>query len=820
MVIALMSALPARAVRPSDGEIFTARQWAETTLFPGEMPTAPPCWIEVRANNDPVQANARNGRPMRLGGKDYLDGLFCHAVSDLVVHLDAPAEAFEALVGVDSNNHSAGGRGSVVFRVVADGEAVWESPVLREGMVPVAASAALRGARSFSLQVADGGDGIACDQADWALARIRMADGSVLRLGDLPIVDAQLPATPEGLPFSFRYGGKPFGEAAQWERTDSSELLDSGVIEQTIRLLDAATGLAVRCVGRSYPDYPVVEWTLWLENTGTTDTPLIEDLHALDTTFRRYAWPGNEAEFDLHHFVGSPCAPQDFQPLLSRLGPGSDLTLSGAGGRPTNSTWCYMNLEWPSQGVIVGIGWPGQWAARFARDDATGLRLRIGQETTRFVLRPGEQVRSPLVALLFWRGDWTRAQNVWRAWMRDHNVPRRDGKVPTSQLNACSSHQYGEMIHADEASQILFIDRYLEEGLKLDYWWMDAGWYPNEGGWGNTGTWEVDRERFPRGLRAITDHGRERGVKSIVWFEPERVTPKTWLYDTHPEWLLGNDGEQKLLNLGNPEARTWLTEHVDGLLESEGIDLYRQDFNIDPLAYWRSGDTEADRQGITENHYVTGYLAYWDELRRRHPGMIIDSCASGGRRNDLETMRRAVPLLRSDYIFEPTGNQGLTYGLSYWLPFYGTGANLAEVYNFRSSMCPGFTGCLDMRRTDLDYETARHNIAVWRQVAPDMVEGDYYPLTDYSLDTDVWIGWQFNNAEAGTGFVQVFRRERCIYQAARLPLRGLEAEARYRVTDLDTGVSEEATGEELTAQGALVTIDQCPGTVLLRYERL
>jgi alpha-galactosidase len=112
---------------------------------------------------------------------------------------------------------------------------------------------------------------------------------------------------------------------------------------------------------------------------------------------------------------------------------------------------------------------------------------------------------------------------------------------------------------------------------------------------------------------------------------------------------------------------------VSGLITGQGIDLYRQDFNMDPLGYWRAAD-EPDRQGITEMRHVEGYLAYWDELRRRHPGLLIDSCASGGRRNDLETLRRAVPLLRSDYqsfqgdpAYAP-GNQGHTYGLSSCAP--------------------------------------------------------------------------------------------------------------------------------------------------------
>ena len=119
----------------------------------------------------------------------------------------------------------------------------------------------------------------------------------------------------------------------------------------------------------------------------------------------------------------------------------------------------------------------------------------------------------------------------------------------------------------------------------------------------------------------------------------------------HPEWVHGG-AAGGLLKMDEPEVVRWITDHVDKMITEQGIDLYRQDFNIDPLRFWQQNDAE-DRQGITENHHVTAYLAYWDELRRRHADMLIDSCASGGRRNDLETLRRAVPLLRSDYLFDP-----------------------------------------------------------------------------------------------------------------------------------------------------------------------
>ena len=51
---------------------------------------------------------------------------------------------------------------------------------------------------------------------------------------------------------------------------------------------------------------------------------------------------------------------------------------------------------------------------------------------------------------------------------------------------------------------------YLDQGWAFDYWWMDAGWYINKDGWPNIGTWEVDTQRFPHGLRGITDHAHQK----------------------------------------------------------------------------------------------------------------------------------------------------------------------------------------------------------------------------------------------------------------------------------------------------------------------
>ncbi len=208
---------------------------------------------------------------------------------------------------------------------------------------------------------------------------------------------------------------------------------------------------------------------------------------------------------------------------------------------------------------------------------------------------------------------------------------------------------------------------------------------------------------------------------------------------------------------------------------------------------------------------VTGYLAYWDELRRRHPDMLIDTCASGGRRNDLETLRRAVPLLRSDYIFEPIGQQGHTYGYAFWIPYFGTGAIALDTYTIRSCMPSAVIGSWDLRDKKLDYSLLRRLYAQWREVSTEYY-GDYHPLTPYSITTDSWIAWQFSRPEAGRGIVQAYRRQECVYEAARLKLVGLKAEKTYQVRNLDTNRTEECSGKELMDRGLLISIPDRPGS--------
>ncbi|BBO32869.1 alpha-galactosidase [Lacipirellula parvula] len=631
-------------------------------------------------------------------------------------------------------------------------------------------------------------------------------------------------------PFSLMFGSDSRSDFFRtWPRETSTRKIDADRTEHTFTWRDAASGLELRCVAVDYADYPVVEWTVYLKNTGDKRTPLLKNIEGLDIVVNRNA----DGEFTLHGIKGDFCAADSYEPFSLPMPAGFEKKFGTPiwSGKSCDGPdgWPYHNLQMPGGGMIFAIGWPGAWHSNFTRVGEQGLHVAAGQQHTHLVLEPGEEIRTPLIAVLFYQGDdIIRSQNLWRRWNRAHVIPQVDGKPlgPLSQVQV-------------DGVDKTYVQSLLDAGAHIDLCWRDAGaggpntWYPSDKGphlpkpgepnnqWLNTGTWEIDRRRYPDGFRPFSDWCREQGMQFIMWFEPERAgSPETFL-GSKTEWLLPQTPSTvgSIVNLGNPECLAWLIDHIDGMIESQGLDWYREDMNGDgPFTAWRAADA-GDRQGMTENLYIQGHLKFWDTLVERNPGLRIDSCASGGRRNDLETMRRAVPFVRSDFQFPDIqenvfdANQCQTYGLSSWLPFNGSGVYRYSPYEMRSFYLPLFgTGCL---KSD-DFKAQAEAYKECARVAPSMLFGDYYPLTPYSLAKDVWIAWQFDRPELGEGAIQAFRRAGAEEGTIRLKLRGLDPNASYEVTDFDHGDSTHL-GQKLMDEGLEVALEP-EGSAVFTYK--
>lgn len=586
--------------------------------------------------------------------------------------------------------------------------------------------------------------------------------------------------------------------------------------------LTSAPGL--RFEARHYNDYEATEWQVRLESASNREPPLHENLRS---AFFVAQFP-SPVGVTLHWSKGSRGDTTDFQPQIEMLKPGNPFTLESYGGRSSDGVMPYFNLASEGGGLIVAVGWSGDWKVSFEALPDGKVKIEAGLKRSRFRLQPGEQVRLPSVVVMPYRGDWLDGQNRFRQLMLHHFTPTNHPPMKLMPV-AASAHGMIGFNDTTETNLTALARDIASLNLPLDTFWLDAGW--NGGGFPlGQGNPQADAARFPRGLTPLGKVVRETGMRFLVWFEPERAMRGTWLERERPQWLLQpsatpnalhyqeRDGF-RLLNLGNAQARAWALDTISNQIRESGIAIYRQDFNLHPAFFWQTGEA-ADEIGLREVRYINGLYDFLDELARRHPSLILDNCASGGRRLDVELMRRCVALWRSDSCWDaktyPRNVQAMTHGLSLWLPLHGLGAAATDEVVLRSGMGACASFAINFRDS-LGVAALRQHLDRYQKVRP-LFTKDFYPLTPWSDDPARLLAFQFHDSVSGRGLVQLFRTAKSNGEHFQLLLRGLDAKTRYTFINWDLPANGDSlTGSELMRNGLTVSSASIRDALVLEY---
>src|ERR1035438_8792821 len=140
----------------------TAPPESASTEYLGDHPelmlSTSQAWGELGWN---VAAHAPGmaGAPLQIGERTYAKGLGHHANGSVQVLLDGEYAGFDADVGLQPCGYG----GSVIFRVLVDGEPRFDSGIMRAIDAPKPVHVDLSGAEELRLEANDAGDGIACD---------------------------------------------------------------------------------------------------------------------------------------------------------------------------------------------------------------------------------------------------------------------------------------------------------------------------------------------------------------------------------------------------------------------------------------------------------------------------------------------------------------------------------------------------------------------------------------------------------------------------------------------------------------------------------
>lgn len=610
-------------------------------------------------------------------------------------------------------------------------------------------------------------------------------------------------------------------------------------------------GLTLTSIAKKHEAFGAWEWVNFIENTGKSPSRVISELWDADVLLplehepsrhtsaylsdpdaatKIYApsgstWSRREFYCDLDYFCESD--------TKSHIYPGSTKAFSCRGGRSSDGNAPFFRVSKNGVGYIFAIGWSGQWSCEIKRtNDEIGFRSKISD--TRFRVMPGEHFRTSSIVIMPY-SDEKEAHNLWRRLLKsDFSIIGEGKRAEQAPLFA------GVWGGMKTSSALSRLEKIKENDLPFEYIWMDAGWYGGdtkpthdefEGDWySHTGDWQVSREIHPEGLVDFSNAVHAAGKKFLLWFEPERVIKGTPIEKEHPEYLLSDGNPQNnnlLLNLGNEKAYEYCLDVLSRFIEKLEIDCYRNDFNFSPLPFWQNND-EPDRCGITEIKYINGLYKLWSTLLERFPGLIIDDCASGGRRIDIEMLRLSVPLWRSDVMcpanYDITAVQCNSQSFNLWMPYSGTGSGRPlDEYRIRSAYASSMTTNYSFSERDEFCDTPdkiaflKKYLNEYLEVRPYFSE-DFYPLTPFSDSRGTWCASQFNRPEKGDGIVEVFKRELSPYETAIFKLYGIDEAADYIFEDFDSGEIQ-ISGKALTETGLKITVNEPRKAKIFKYRK-
>jgi len=623
----------------------------------------------------------------------------------------------------------------------------------------------------------------------------------------------------DAFPLTFTYGETAYkGFAGFTLESESYEDLDRGV-KSTLILRHPEIPAAFRLEATVYPQESAYEYVVYITNDGQENTAIFSDL-AFEMEF-----VGDDPVIS---GIKGDAGGVNYTPYEHDLEKRARYSDRSTSGRPSHGTFPYYNLSYGNGGTFIAIGWPGTWYATYTyKKSAQTTTLSAGQEKVATYIAPGETLRTPLMGFVEYENLTPDQQtNAWRHYYI-HDVMRKiDGEL-TPTYRGIGNMSAG----MTTKKELLMLKAYRANGVTPDVIWMDAGWYTGANGesvpWTSTGSLDIDYNRFPDGLSDIGSYAKNTNAMYLLWFEPEnmRLDKNAFLAgqpDFKEEWLLGKPGgflEGLLMDLGNPECREWIYNKICKVIDQSGATGYRQDFNNDPAPAWAENDAKTEgRTGMTENQYVQGYLALWDALIDKY-GLFIDSCASGGGRNDLESMKRGVPLHYTDWFdgnnedYDMKGK--MTQALFAWFPYFKNESYQISLYKLRMNYAPF---CLlklpSALNKDNDWALMRQAYAEYDTIRG-YFYGDFYPLTEWTSNSNRWDARMFFVPEEGEGYAFIACQQNASSKTNTVKLKGLDPDKQYTLKDFDGLVDLTADGKTLMEQGITVTVPEQPYAVIV-----
>ena len=598
----------------------------------------------------------------------------------------------------------------------------------------------------------------------------------------------------------YRYDGYDTEQGDGWE-------------ELVLHLKDEHYAFRMDLHYKLYPAYDLMERTVVLKNE--MEEPLqIEQLHSA-----QFHIPYENLNFsNVHGHWGA-----EEQPFTQRVSYGKILIENRRGTSSHNHNPYFIldrdATETTGEVFFGALRLTGNFSGVVEQTPygETLVQMGINPHDCLLTLEPGQTLTAPAILCGYSAtGFETMSHNLHR-FALDHIMSA--GLRPVL-YNSWEATEF----HVNCRDQIKLAQKASELGAELFV--LDDGWFGERHSIQNgLGDWYVNEGKFPNGLEELIDAVKEQGMKFGLWVEPEMVNPKAKLYQEHPDWIYHYDTRvtdtsrvQYVLNVTKPEVQEFIYNMLDNLLTRYGIDYIKWDAN-------RPISQTGPQRDIWYQHIQFIYRVV-TELKKKHPGVLFEACASGGGRIDYGILGIFDDFWTSDntdaydrlYIQNSYSRIYPIKAMRAWVtdcPNFLSGRVIPLTFRFHSAMMGSLgIGCNILKFTPEEVALAQKMIAQYKEIRPIIQEGAFYRLDNPSADQ--YFLYEYLKGDKGVLFA-FLPQSKVGHRGTTVRLRGLEEDARYTIHTSQGDIVK--SGSYLMDHGLPLHLSGDYASVLVQFEK-
>jgi alpha-galactosidase len=565
----------------------------------------------------------------------------------------------------------------------------------------------------------------------------------------------------------------------------------------TVTLKDISRPVFVELHYTVYPETGIIKRQATISNRGKTPF-LIESAQAANwtmpnaSTYRLRSLTGRWAGED--QLTETPVKP-GLQVLESRRGSTSQQS------NPWFALDQMSNTD-PEHGATFfgALAWSGNWKISVEENPMHQVRVTGGYNTFDFgyTLAAGASLETPAFFGGYTGGGIGEASRILHRFERTKILPDGSGlKTRPILYNSWEATEFA----VDEAGQTALAEKAASMGIERFV--MDDGWFGKRNDdHAGLGDWYVNPQKFPNGLGSLIQKVNSLGMSFGLWVEPEMVNPDSDLYRKHPDWAMHFEGRphtegrnQLMLNIARDDVKEYTFHWLDELVTNNKIAFLKWDYNRN---FTEPGwpEVPVDQQKKIWVKFTENYYEIIDRLRKKHPGLEIESCASGGGRVDLGVLQRTEEVWPSDNTeaFDRLDIQrGFTYAytphiMMAWVtdvPNFN-GRSVSLQYRFLVAMQGALAVGSNLNKsTDDELAASKRFVAADKEIKETVQNGLLYRLTP-ATDTD-FIANEYVSENKGQVAAFAFLHSQTRgYGQPPLHLTGLDEQAVYKVRVIET----------------------------------